>query len=176
MNSINMTNLNLSDKARANLYVVPEEEPMYKQFKPVSKDLIPLPKSVLYLLMAALVIVAVAYAIVGHLIKDLANDIADCVIGPAEDPSEKPSDLTCASPTHHISPMVMNHSNAFHVWDTDDVVIPLPLLDDESPLGSPLLMAAIPYMPSFFPAHMHSAHNSPAQHSPSVSTALPQDI
>lgn len=48
---------------------------MFKDYKPVTRDLIPLPKGVLYLLMAALVIVAVAYAIVGHLIKDLANDV-----------------------------------------------------------------------------------------------------
>ena len=52
------------------------EEPMYKQYKPVVKDLIPLPKPVLYMLMATIVVVGVAYAIVGHLIKDLVIDIA----------------------------------------------------------------------------------------------------
>lgn len=51
------------------------EEPLYKEYKPPPRDLIQLPKSVLYLLMAALVVVAVAYAIVGHLIKDLMLDI-----------------------------------------------------------------------------------------------------
>ncbi|CAL8255316.1 unnamed protein product [Merluccius merluccius] len=35
---------------------------------------IPLPKAVLYLVVAALVLVAVAYAIVGHLVKDVVND------------------------------------------------------------------------------------------------------
>ena len=53
------------------------EEPIYKQYnKPVAKELFPLPKPVLYLLMAALALVGVAYVIVGHLIKDLAVDIA----------------------------------------------------------------------------------------------------
>lgn len=38
------------------------------------RDAMPLPKALLYLLMAALVVVAVAYAIVGHLVKDVVND------------------------------------------------------------------------------------------------------
>ena len=50
-------------------------EPLYKQYKPPPRDIIQLPKSVIYLSMAALVVVAVAYAIVGHLIKDLMLDI-----------------------------------------------------------------------------------------------------
>ena len=54
----------------------PIEEPLYKEYKPPPRDIIQLPKSVLYLLMAAIVVVAVAYAIVGHLIKDLGLDIA----------------------------------------------------------------------------------------------------
>ncbi len=56
-------------------YLVHNAEPLYKEYKPPPRDLIQLPKSVLYLLMAALVVVAVAYAIVGHLIKDLMLDI-----------------------------------------------------------------------------------------------------
>ena len=58
------------------LVLVPIEEPLYKEYKPPPRDIIQLPKSVLYLVMAALVVVAVAYAIVGHLIKDLGLDIA----------------------------------------------------------------------------------------------------
>lgn len=97
------------------------------------------------------------------------------MIGPAEDPADKASDLRPISPAHHISPgLAMSHSNAFHVWDADDVIIPLP--DEESPQGSPLLLAAIPYMPSFFPAHMHSSHNNSPLLSPSAITTLPQDI
>lgn len=56
-------------------YLVQNVQPLYEQYKPPPRDLIQLPKSVLYLLMAALVVVAVAYAIVGHLIKDLMLDI-----------------------------------------------------------------------------------------------------
>ena len=77
MNGYNFTGLNSTGGAQAYPYSTSlEEDPMYKQFKPPPKDLIPLPKTVLYLLMAALVVVAVAYAIIGHLIKDLAIDIA----------------------------------------------------------------------------------------------------
>lgn len=56
-------------------HLVQDVEPLYKEYKPPPRDLIQLPKSVLYLLMAALIVVAVAYAIVGHLIKDLMLDI-----------------------------------------------------------------------------------------------------
>lgn len=51
--------------------------------------------------------------------------------------------------------------NAFHVWD-QDVVIPLP--PEETPQNSPLLLAALPYFPSFFPLpHSPPSHdNSPA--------------
>lgn len=51
-----------------------EEEQLYKDYKPPPKEPVPLPRAVLYLLMAALVMVAVVYAIVGHLIKDLVHD------------------------------------------------------------------------------------------------------
>lgn len=70
MNSFNYTNSGQSFQ-----YLVHNVEPLYKEYKPPSRDLIQLPKSVLYLLVAGLVVVAVAYAIVGHLIKDLMLDI-----------------------------------------------------------------------------------------------------
>lgn len=79
MNGFNITGWNSTDEALAYPYSTSIEDPFYKQYKPVVKDLIPLPKAVLYLLMAALVVVGVAYAIVGHLIKDLAIDIAGMV-------------------------------------------------------------------------------------------------
>ncbi|XP_053436283.1 small integral membrane protein 44 isoform X1 [Nycticebus coucang] len=50
--------------------------PMYEEYRPPPLDAIRLPRYVLYLLLAVLVVVAVAYAIVGHLIKDLAHDLA----------------------------------------------------------------------------------------------------
>ncbi|XP_075062834.1 small integral membrane protein 44 [Mixophyes fleayi] len=67
------------------LYSVSNDNPSYTDYKPMETELIPLPKAVIYLLMAALVVVATAYAIIGHLIKDLAHDIADCILGPQMD-------------------------------------------------------------------------------------------
>lgn len=55
------------------------EAPVYKEYKPPPRDIIQLPKAVVYLVMAALVVIAVAYAIVGHLIKDLTLDILGTV-------------------------------------------------------------------------------------------------
>lgn len=75
MNGYNFTGLNSTGDAHAYPYSTSLDDPLYRQYKPPVKDLIPLPKAVLYLLMAALVVVGVAYAIVGHLIKDLAIDI-----------------------------------------------------------------------------------------------------
>ncbi|TKS92452.1 hypothetical protein D9C73_025346 [Collichthys lucidus] len=122
---------NIRRPGRVYPYLTSIEDPLYGQHKPAVKELLALPKAVVYLLMAALVVVGVAYAIVGHLIKDLAIDIA-------------------VHPFAH---------NAFHMWDQDNVVISLP--HAESPQSSPLLLATIPYIPSFFP-HLHSptSHNS----------------
>ncbi|CAL8330889.1 unnamed protein product [Merluccius merluccius] len=103
-------------------------EPLYKQYKPPPRDIIQLPKSVIYLSVAALVVVTVAYAIVGHLIKDLMLDITDCLLGPAEDERKKDAE--------------------------DDVIIPMTSHPEESPQNSPLL-AVIPYIPSFFPSTIH---------------------
>lgn len=50
--------------------------PMYEEYRPPPLDAIRLPRYAMYLLMAAILVVAVAYAIVGHLIKDLAHDLA----------------------------------------------------------------------------------------------------
>lgn len=74
--TLNMTSFNITDESgHAYQYSFPAEDALYEEYKATTRDLIPLPKAVLYLLMAALVVVAVAYAIVGHLIKDLASDI-----------------------------------------------------------------------------------------------------
>lgn len=76
MNGSNLGRLNLTAEAQAFPYSTSLEEPLYKQYKPPPKDLVALPRPVVYVLMAVLVVVGVAYAIVGHLIKDLAIDIA----------------------------------------------------------------------------------------------------
>ncbi|EHB14641.1 hypothetical protein GW7_06786, partial [Heterocephalus glaber] len=69
---------------------------LYEDHRPPQLDAIRLPRHVLYLLMAALLVVAVAYAIVGHLIKDLAHDLADWAFGPKPDQEDGPLEL-CAS-------------------------------------------------------------------------------
>ena len=51
-----------------------ESDLLYTDYRTPGRDSMPLPKAVLYLVMAALVVVAVAYAIVGHLVKDVVND------------------------------------------------------------------------------------------------------
>lgn len=71
-----MNNLNQTDQSGIPFqYLTHNGEPLYTDYKPPSRDLIQLPKSIIYLLMAGLVVVAVAYAIVGHLIKDLMLDV-----------------------------------------------------------------------------------------------------
>lgn len=71
-----MDNFNYTNKGGLPFqFSVQNGEPLYTEYKPPSRDLIQLPKSVLYLVVAALVVVGVAYAIVGHLIKDLMLDI-----------------------------------------------------------------------------------------------------
>ncbi|XP_078126586.1 uncharacterized protein LOC144530751 [Sander vitreus] len=77
MSAYNFPNLNMTAGAQAYPYPASLEDPLYRQYKPIMRDMIPLPKAAVYVLMAALVVVGVAYAIVGHLIKDLAIDIAE---------------------------------------------------------------------------------------------------
>ncbi|KAM6231383.1 small integral membrane protein 44 [Spheniscus humboldti] len=61
----------------------PEEDGVrYMDYRPPALDSIHLPRYVLYLLMAATLVLMVAYAIVGHLIKDLVHDFADWAFGP----------------------------------------------------------------------------------------------
>ncbi|KAG7323467.1 hypothetical protein KOW79_013169 [Hemibagrus wyckioides] len=63
--------------------------------EPPDREPIPLPKAVLYLLMAALVVVLVAYAIVGHLVKDLLHEFVDWVFGPRSANRRSKSDVSC---------------------------------------------------------------------------------
>ncbi|XP_076215790.1 LOW QUALITY PROTEIN: small integral membrane protein 44 [Aptenodytes patagonicus] len=61
----------------------PEEDGVrYVDYRPPARDSIHLPRYVLYLLMAATLVLVMAYAIAGHLIKDLVHDFADWVFGP----------------------------------------------------------------------------------------------
>ncbi|XP_066061586.1 small integral membrane protein 44 [Chamaea fasciata] len=72
----------------------PEEDGvLYVDYKPPALDSIRLPRYVLYLMMAATLVLLVAYAIVGHLIKDLVHDFADWAFGPK--PEEKAGMAEC---------------------------------------------------------------------------------
>ncbi|CAJ1053798.1 hypothetical protein L3Q82_019393 [Xyrichtys novacula] len=152
-----MDNFNFTEEGGLQ-YLVNKMEPLYKEYRPPPRDIIQLPKSVLYLLMAAVVVVAVAYAIVGHLIKDLMLDITDCLLGPVEEDMKKDGEVEGVSPLHLPPNLSHSHPNAFHVWDQDDVIIPMSPPDD-SPLTSPLINV-IPYIPSFFPSAL--SMNSPS--------------
>ncbi|XP_048196593.1 small integral membrane protein 44 [Perognathus longimembris pacificus] len=67
--------------------------PMYEEYRPPPLDTIQLPRYALYLVMATFLVVVVAYAIVGHLIKDLAHDLADWAFGPKPDQEDAPREL-----------------------------------------------------------------------------------
>eukprot|EP00064_Thunnus_orientalis_P014616 superscaffoldBa00002563_g14663 len=157
-----MDSFNYTDGGQSLQYLVHNVEPLYKEYKPPPRDLIQLPKSVIYLLMAALVVVAVAYAIVGHLIKDLMLDITDCLLGPVDEDMKKEGEAEGLSPLHMPPALIHSHPNAFHVWDQDDVIIPM-TPTGEGPVSSPL-MSVIPYIPSFFPASLNI--NSPSYNQP----------
>ncbi|KAK9972985.1 hypothetical protein ABG768_023737 [Culter alburnus] len=154
-----MNRLNASVSGNQAYQYAVYESPLYTDYKPPARDLIQLPKALLYLMMAAVVVVAVAYAIVGHLIKDLAHDILDWALGPDDEILKAGSEAGEDGPTHMPPGLTHSHPNAFHVWDQDDVVIPLS--PQHSPQNSPLL-AAIPFIPHFFPSPVsHSVLNSP---------------
>lgn len=83
----------------------------------------------------------------------------DCLLGPATDEEENKDNLQTVASSHHPPVHPFPH-NAFHVWDQDEVMVPLP--QEESPVASPLLLAAIPYIPAFFPvAQTPTSNNSP---------------
>nr|XP_060619579.1 small integral membrane protein 44-like [Anolis sagrei ordinatus] len=89
---VNMTAANRTEALALLLQHSPppsNESPLYSDYQPPVYDLLPIPKAVLYMLMAAAVVVGVAYAIVGHLIKDLAHDLADCLLGPQPEEPDK---------------------------------------------------------------------------------------
>ncbi|RXN10017.1 hypothetical protein ROHU_031110 [Labeo rohita] len=78
-------------------YSYSESDLQYTDYRTPPRDSIPLPKAVLYLVMAALVVVAVAYAIVGHLVKDLVHDFVEWVFGPRSDNRRSKSEVNCIS-------------------------------------------------------------------------------
>ncbi|XP_068506721.1 uncharacterized protein [Syngnathus scovelli] len=147
-------------------YLVQNIDSMYEEYKPPSRDIIQLPKSVFYVFVAAVVVVSVAYAIVGHLIKDLLLDITDCLLGPVDEDVKKDGVTEGVSPLQMPPSLSHSHPNAFHVWDQDDVIIPM-TAPSETPLTSPLI-GVMPYIPSFFPSNLASG-------SPSYNQPLPKE-
>lgn len=102
----------------------------------------------------------------------------DCMLGPATDEDEdKDNNLQHMASSHHPPVHPFAH-NAFHVWDLDEVIVPLP--HDGSPQTSPLLLAAIPYIPSFFPlSHSPTSHNSqtlPTSPGPAREISIPREV
>lgn len=103
----------------------------------------------------------------------------DCALGPNEDDLEKENNER--SPNPNPVALSLSQTNAFHLWDQDDVVIPLPT--EDSPQTSPLVLAAIPYIPSFFPHIGHpqipssvSTNSHEPPYSPGFICSIPQDL
>lgn len=87
----------------------------------------------------------------------------DCLLGPIDEDMKKDGEMEGISPLHMPPNLMHSHPNAFHVWDQDDVIIPMAPMHDEGPLGSPL-MSVMPYIPSFFPTSLNM--NSPSYNHP----------
>ncbi|TNN67839.1 hypothetical protein EYF80_021993 [Liparis tanakae] len=68
-----------------------EEEAYFVDYVPPARDAITLPRNVAYVLVGVVLVIVATYAIVGHLIKDLIHDLADCILGPkpVEEDSEE---------------------------------------------------------------------------------------
>lgn len=90
----------------------------------------------------------------------------DCLLGPIDDELKKDGDVEGVSPLHLPPTLSHSHPNAFHVWDQDDIIIPM-TPEHDGQLSSPL-MSVIPYIPSFFP-------NSLSANSPSYNLPLPKE-
>lgn len=88
---------------------------------------------------------------------------SDCLLGPLDDDLNKDSKAPeGVSPLNMPPALTHSHPNAFHVWDQDDIIIPM-TPTGHSPLTSPF-MSVMPYMPPFFPSHLNIG--SPAYNHP----------
>ncbi|KAM3924242.1 uncharacterized protein RB166_007587 [Leptodactylus fuscus] len=105
-------------------YSVSNDNPSYADYKPMEMELIPLPRAVIYLLMAGVVVVAAAYAIVGHLIKDLAHDIADCILGPQKDSKAYPT-YDAPAMRKRLLPLSADKINIYCLPDQPEVCVPM---------------------------------------------------
>ncbi|XP_065125214.1 uncharacterized protein [Paramisgurnus dabryanus] len=109
-------------------YSYSESDEQYTDYRTPARGSIQLPKAVLYLVMAALVVVAVAYAIVGHLVKDLVHEFVEWMFGPRSNDRRSKSEVNCISmnelphtmDTHCIR---YNHSDASGILKPGDLVV-----------------------------------------------------
>ncbi|XP_077075219.1 uncharacterized protein LOC143726098 [Siphateles boraxobius] len=111
-------------------YSYSESDLQYTDYRTPPRDSIPLPKAVLYLVMAALVVVAVAYAIVGHLVKDLVHECLEWVFGPRSDDRRSKSEVNCiSSSVNEMSQLsrpvdiVYNHSDSQNTIKPEELVV-----------------------------------------------------
>lgn len=76
----------------------------------------------------------------------------ECLLGRLDDETKDGKAAEGISPLHMPPALTHSHPNAFHVWDQDDIMIPMSPTG-QSPLTSPFI-SVIPYIPSFFPGHL----------------------
>ena len=87
----------------------------------------------------------------------------DCLLGPVEEELKKDAEGDGAAQKNLPHIPIHSHPNAFHVWDQDEVIIPMLMHLEESPPISPM-MAGLPYMPSFFPSTVNITSPPYAHH------------
>ncbi|KAM7409359.1 hypothetical protein PAMA_001032 [Pampus argenteus] len=117
-------------------YSYSESDLLYTDNRTPARDSIPLPKAVLYLVMAALVVVAVAYAIVGHLVKDVVNDFVDWVFGSRRVSNRNKTEINCITNNMNettelgerphlveMSYISLNHTNCLSSNRPEEIVV-----------------------------------------------------
>ncbi|KAK2835059.1 hypothetical protein Q5P01_015543 [Channa striata] len=106
-------------------YSYSESDLLFTDNRTPSRGSMPLPKAVLYLVMAALVVVAVAYAIVGHLVKDVVNDFVGggrsiVAEGDGGEASEPVGRDAAAVEMNYVS---LNHTNCVSSNRLEEIVV-----------------------------------------------------
>lgn len=117
-------------------YSYSESDLLYTDNRTPARDPIPLPKAVLYLVMAALVVVAVAYAIVGHLVKDLVHDLIEWMFGVRKVRSRNKNEVNCITSSINemnemterprlvdINYITLNHANCLDTVSPEEFVV-----------------------------------------------------
>ncbi|XP_038150978.1 uncharacterized protein LOC119789866 isoform X1 [Cyprinodon tularosa] len=114
-------------------YSYSENDLLFTDYRTPARDSTQLPKAILYLVISALVVVAVAYAIVGHLVKDVVNDFVgggrsivaegdggettdpDWVFDPRRPANRNKTEISCVtSNTHEMSELAESYVSLNH--------------------------------------------------------------